>query len=415
MFKHLPSRKKMMVLAAAVPLLLAAAGCSESDSADNEQAAADAVKDAPEGTFTDNKAEAEPVLVGLYVPEGGAHISQPESREAAEASVKYANSYLGGIGGHPIELKICKGKEDAASAADCANQFVEAKVAAVVVTNTGQGDAMAPIITKAGIPYTSYSGASGSELASPNSFLWTAGFPAVLATMASHAASEGHKSVTLYVTDNAAALGGAKAMGEPAFKAAGVELKLVPVPLGTPDATPQVSAGLKDKPGAIGVVGDATMCASVLKPLKTLGTDVEKMVINYCTEDSVLDAIGKDGVEGATMITSTDATSSDDEVVVYKAILGKYAPDVNPIGAASAGYQSMMGFIRAAEGVQGEVTPESLITAISSAKDVPLPLGAGLTFSCDGKQMPGLTGPCSAKAIVGTVKDGSVAEYAPAS
>src|SRR3546814_17948900 len=128
---------------------------------------------------------------------------------------------------------------------------------------------MAPIITKAGIPYTSYSGASGSELASPNSFLWTAGFPAVLSTMASHAASEGHKSVTLYVTDNAAALGGAKAMGEPAFKAAGVKLNIVPIPLGTPDATPQVSAGLKDQPGAIRIVGDATMCTPVLNPLNT--------------------------------------------------------------------------------------------------------------------------------------------------
>src|SRR3546814_863991 len=110
---------------------------------------------------------------------------------------------------------------------------------------------------EAGNPFPPYSGASGPEMASPNSFLWTACFPAVLSTMASHAASEGHKSVTHYVTDNAAALGGAKAMGEPAFKAAGVKLNIGPIPLGTPDATPQVSAGLQDTPGAIGIVGDA--------------------------------------------------------------------------------------------------------------------------------------------------------------
>ncbi|HEY9565231.1 MAG TPA: hypothetical protein VIR30_15805, partial [Nocardioides sp.] len=91
-----------------------------------------------------------------------------------------------------------------------------------------------------------------------------------------------------------------------------------------------------------------------------------------------------------------------------------YAPEVNPSGNASAGYQSMMGFIRAAAEVEGEATPESIIAAIKSAKDVPLPLGAGLTFTCDGKQLPGLSGPCSAKAIVGTVKDGVVSEYAPA-
>src|SRR3546814_11551137 len=99
------------------------------------------------------------------------------------------------------------------------------------------------------------------------------------------------------------------------------------------------------------------MCTSVLKPLKTLDTDVEKMIINYCAEETVIDAVGKDGVEGATMITSTDATSSDDEVVLSKAILGKYAPEVNPSGNESAGHQSMMGFIRAAAEVEGRGTP----------------------------------------------------------
>lgn len=414
MLKLLPSRKKALALAAALPLFLVAAGCTE-DSAGTDEAAAAAVEEAPEGTFADNVADGSPVTIGLYVPEGGSAISQPESREAAQATVKYANKHLGGVGGHPIELKICKGKEDAASAADCANQFVESKVSAVVVTNTGQGDAMAPIITKAGIPYTSYSGASASELTSPNSFLWTGGFPAVLASMAKHAAAEGHEAVTLFVTDNAAALGGAKAMGEPAFEAAGVKLNIVPIPLGTPDTTPQVSAGLKNDPGAVGIVGDGTMCTSVLSSLQTLGSDVEKMVINYCLEPAVIEAVGNDGVDGSTVITSTDATSDDDEVVLYKAILGKYAPGTETAGNASAGYQSMMGLIRAAADVQGEGTAKDFVAALSKAKDVPLPLGAGLTFTCDGEQLPGMPAACSGSSITGTVEDGTVPHYEPVS
>jgi Periplasmic binding protein len=81
--------------------------------------------------------------------EGGASVSEPTAREAAQAVVTYANANLGGIDGHPIDLIICKEQEDPASAATCANQMVADNVAAVVVTETAMGDVMAPIIQKA--------------------------------------------------------------------------------------------------------------------------------------------------------------------------------------------------------------------------------------------------------------------------
>lgn len=65
MLKLLPSRKKAMMLAAALPLLFVATGCTESESTDEKEAASEAVENAPDGTFDDNKAEGDPVLSTL--------------------------------------------------------------------------------------------------------------------------------------------------------------------------------------------------------------------------------------------------------------------------------------------------------------------------------------------------------------
>jgi branched-chain amino acid transport system substrate-binding protein len=396
-----------------VVLLLGTTACAEDSSGDSDKESSKAAAaEAPEGTFPGTKATGEPVKVGLINPEGGPSISQPEGREAAEAAVKYANEHLGGLGGRPIELEVCKSKEDPASNGACANQMVEADVVGVVVGNTGNGESMAPVVTGAGIAYTSYNGTSGSELAGKNSFLWTGGVAAVMANFAKAAAKDGVKDFTLYGTDNASVVGALTKLGEPIFKAANITLKIVPIPLGTPDTTPQVSAGLKSDPGAVGIVGDANMCASTLKALDTLANDAPRFMIQNCLEPSTIKAATPAAYDNAFLFTSADGESKDDkEAQIYRAVMAKYAPETSTAGAAVNGYQSMLGFIRAAGGVQGDVTAESVVTAISSAKDVPVPVGHGATMTCDGKQFPGLTAICNASSLIGTLDGGKVVSF----
>ncbi|GAB2857486.1 ABC transporter substrate-binding protein [Nocardioides pacificus] len=404
---------KLVGASAALVLLLGVTACSEEESSsasDNDTAAA--VSEAPEGTFPGTKAEGEPVKVGLINPEDGPAISQPEGREAAEAVVKYANEHLGGLGGRPIELVVCKAKEDPASNGACANEMVEEDVVGVVVANTANGESMAPVITGAGIAYTGYNGTSGSELTGKNAFLWTGGVAAVISSFAKTAAAEGVKDFTLFGTDNAAVVGALTQMGEPIFKAAGIGLEIVPIPLGTPDSTPQVSAGLKSEPGAVGIVGDSNMCSSTLKALDTLGSEVPRYVIQFCVEDAAVTAAGEAAYDNAFLFTSADGVSEDDEEAqIYRAVMAEYAPDLDTAGAAVTGYQSMLGFIRAAADVKGDVTAKSVIDAISSAKDVPVPVGHGATMTCDGQQFPGLTAICNAGSLVGTLEGGKVVSY----
>src|SRR5215218_9900739 len=80
----------------------------------------------------ENAATGTPIKIGLYNVEGGSAVSLPQVGDAAEAAVEYANAYLGGIGGHEIEVVRCGDKADGASAAACGNQFVQEGVVAVV-------------------------------------------------------------------------------------------------------------------------------------------------------------------------------------------------------------------------------------------------------------------------------------------
>jgi branched-chain amino acid transport system substrate-binding protein len=406
-------RRGLAVGVAAAVVLLGATACGSSSNATrhSDTSSNAAIDEVPAGTFADKPATGSEIKIGIISPEGGPAINQPEGREAAEAVVKYANENLAGIAGHKITTVICKSKEDPASAADCAQQMIDAKVSAVVELNTGQGDAIVPPLVKAGIPYASYQGASGSELTSPGSYLWTGGIAATLASEAKFAARNGVKSLALFATDNAAVVGAVKQMGEPIFGAAGVKFSVVPVPLGTPDVTPQVSAGLKGKPDAVSIVGDATMCGATLKALGTLGSSAAKYIIPFCLEDSAVKNAGEAAYDNSTNFTTADGSSDSDEAKIYRAVMAKYAPGAETVGAAVTGYQSMLGLVRAAQGLTGDPTPANVNTALKAAKDVPLPVGAGITFTCDGTALHGLTAACSSAVLASKVENAKPTTY----
>jgi branched-chain amino acid transport system substrate-binding protein len=87
-------------------------------------------------------------------------------------------------------------------------------------------------------------------------------------------------------------------------------------------------------------------------------------------------------------------------------VMAKYAPGVATQGFAIVGYQGLLSLVNAAKGLKGAVTPASVNAAIKSAVNVPLPAGDGLTFTCNGKAIAGLTAVCSGGGLVETVTNG---------
>lgn len=380
------------------------AACGDDDGGDTGTTVS-----APDGAFPGKAASGSTIKIGLINNEGGQAISAPENRETAEAAAQYANEHLNGLGGHKIELVICKQAEEPTSARDCANRMVEQKVSAVVVTTTGLGDVMVPIIAGAKIPYVATAGQSTQELTNPNAFMWSGGFPSALESMAAYAKDKGFKNVSAFTIDVPAAVNGLKVMGNAYFQAAGIKLNIVAIPPGTPDATPQVSAGIKDNPEAVMVVGETTSCTSTLKALGTIGYKGDKMGIQACATPNVVSAVG-DSINGTKIFTAAQTTGDDDEARLYHAVVDKYRPGTDTTGYAYVGYQGVLGLVRAATGLGEDTSPAAVATAIKSAKDVVLPAGGGLTFTCDGTANPMLKSVCSKGSILAVIEDGKLAD-----
>jgi branched-chain amino acid transport system substrate-binding protein len=398
--------------------LTAAAACSSSSSSTPSSAGTSTAGGTASAATTSaglakylpgKKATGTPVKIGLINNEGSSPVAEPSTGDAAVAAADYANAELGGIGGHPIQVIRCAENEDVASATACANEMVQDNVAAVDIGTTGLGNTIVPIITKAGIPYVSATGSSSDELSTPGTFMWTGGFPADLGGMAKLAGEHGYKKVTAFVIDAPSALAGAQQIGTPAFKAAGVALSIEAVPDAVADATPQVTAGLSGQPGAVAIVADASTCTSVLQALSTVDPGVPVYANTSCLNSSTLTALGS-AMNGVKIFGRSDTESSNPEAQLYRYVMAKYYPSANASGDSVTGYQGMLGLVRATAGLTGDPTPASIMSAIKAAADVPLPAGAGLTFTCNGKMFPGLPSNCSSGDVVLTIENGKATD-----
>lgn len=403
----------------AAATLIGAAACSSSSSSTGSTSGTSSPGPATSGSGTSSalstaglsaylpgkQATGTPVKVGLINNEGSSPAAEPTVGDSAVAAADYANAELGGIGGHPIKVIRCSENEDTASVTACANQMVQDNVATVVIGTTGLGNAIVPIITKAGIPYVQVTGASTAELTTPLAYSWSGGYVATLTGAAKYAASQGYKKVTAFVVNVPAAIAGAQQLGVPTFKAQGVALTIEGVPAGVPDATSQVTAGLTGKPDASLTIADSGTCTSVLKALNVVNPSLPALAITSCLSTASIEALGS-AMNGVKIFGSSAPQADDAEAKLYQYVMAKYAPKTDTTGYTVVGYQGMLGLVRATAGLTGTPTPSAINAAIKAAANVPLPAAAGLKFTCNGKALPSLPSVCSLGEVMVTVQHG---------
>ena len=403
-----------LLAAVLLALSLIAAACGDDDDdgggGDGDGGGSETTAPVEDVLGEPNEASGEPVKVGL-ITEGGSEAIGSQSaltETGAEVAVQYANEYLGGIGGRPIELVTCGNQATPAGAQDCANQMVEQGVVAVTLPFTGFGAATAPVLTGAGVPYLTGSGNSAEELSTPGAFALTGGFPGSLGAFAQHAKGEGFGKFAMVVIDVPSATQAADQLGGIVFGNAGVEFETITAAPGTPDLIPQLQAAVDSGADAIGVTGDVTFCTSFLQAYQTLALDVPKYVIAPCVDPTVIESLG-DVLAGSYLATTT--ASEGEDIDIYGAIVTKYAgdEDVDPdpsvsVGVA-AGTMAIMNLVRAMEGLTGEVTKDTVMEQMKAASEVPLWLAEGQTFTCDGSAISIMPNVCSAGFFVGTLNE----------
>jgi branched-chain amino acid transport system substrate-binding protein len=363
------------------------------------------------GSGSSGQATGSSVTIGMIIDAGGSGGigTGPLVEQGAKAAVDYVNSDLGGLEGHKVTLYLCENQNTPAGGQACANDMVQHGVVAVIEPFTGQGQTEVPTIVGSGIPYVTISGASTAELTSPGAFDLEGGFPAYLGAIALSAKHHGIKKMAFLVENVPSAIQGAQVFGGIVFKAAGVGFTTVPVNPGTADISPQLQSAVSSGADAVGVVGDVTLCTSFLQAWNTLGLHMPKYVLSTCQDPSILDSSTLDKALAGSYITTT-ASSSKSENAEYAAIMKKYDSKASPNPNVSSNQADGVGPVLALQSImQGSsqpVTAAGIKTQIQTAKNVPIPLSGGLTFTCNGTAIPLLKNICSSSAAIGVIQAG---------
>ena len=127
---------------------------------------------------TPNKATGTPIKIGLVSDGKTDAIDNTQSIAAAKAVFDYANDYLGGINGHPIEVDTCETKQTPSGATSCGVQMLNDKVAAVLVGASGQDTAIYTALNGE-IPYFTTTTASGGILGGAGAYVLTSPLSAI--------------------------------------------------------------------------------------------------------------------------------------------------------------------------------------------------------------------------------------------
>jgi branched-chain amino acid transport system substrate-binding protein len=374
-------RRKLFVGVACVVLLVGAALATVSGAGASVRTAA-----SPLGT--PKKATGSVVTVGFVSDGKSDAIDNTSEIKAAQAAVSYANNYLGGLAGHKLALNVCETKQTPSGATDCATNMAQAKVPIVLTPVSGQSGTVYDGLKAAGIPYLQYGSIDQGVLAgSPTTtFVLTNGIGTALAGPAGIAADAGVKKAGILVTDVPAASGPVSQAAPLFYKNAGVTADVIKVPVGEADMTPQIQAGISNGDGAFAMVGNPAFCTSAIKGLTTVGFKGPITVIQQCIDETSASATNG-GYKGVNVLTTTNTDPKNKDYQTYLAVMKKYAKGVDTGGVAPGGYASVLSLVVALPNLTGDVNAQTISAGLAAMAPTPLPLGGGITFQCDGKQV----------------------------
>ena len=335
---------------------------------------------------TPKKATGAVVTLGFVSDGKSDAIDNTSEIKAAQAAVSYANNYLGGLAGHKLALNVCETHQTPSGATDCATNMVQAKVPIVLAGVSGQAGAIYQGIKDAGVPFLQYGALDQGILAGPAAsvFVLTNSIATAIAGPAGIAKDAGVKKAGILVIDVPSASGAAKQAAPIFYKNAGVTPDIIVVPPGQADMTPQVQAGISGGDGAFALFGSPPFCTSAIKALTTVGFKGPVTAIEQCVDQTSAKATNG-GYKGVNVLTSRNSTNK--EYAQYLAVMRKYAKGVDTGGVAPGGYTAVLALVRALPNLTGDVTAQTISAGMAAAPPTPLPLGGGIMFQCNGKQV----------------------------
>jgi branched-chain amino acid transport system substrate-binding protein len=322
-----------------------------------------------------------PVTIGWINQQGGQQAIGPLATAGAQMAVKYINAELGGVDGHPVQLKTCFITSAEEEGKTCAQQLLADKSVQVIDEGAVAIGIQSFYSTIAGAkPVIVGVAVTPVDSVQKNAMIMFGDVTHVLGPFGTYATQVLHAKTAALVYPNISGItDGATAIAN-SLKSAGVSVKKVAYDESSTDLIgPLTSAGASSADMVI-PYSDSSGCVNLAKGLKQLGiTDAKKIVsAPLCLNGQVAAGLGGDfPIWTYAIASSLFGDPTDPGMAPYMKVAAKYstpanAPDPWNIVAFSqllttVRYLNQLGY--------GKSTPDNIL-AKAKAFTGPVALGA---------------------------------------
>lgn len=314
----------------------------------------------------------------------------------------------GGINGHPIDLVECNVDGTPAASVKCANQFVSEGVVAVVQGIDLSSDAALEILDGAGIPFVGHSQFGAVQSNSPNAWFFGVAPGAIYGVPLQTLKEEfGVETVAFLNPDSPVTRAVAEMDLDPVAEKLGIELTKNFYNPTSPNYNAVFASAVTEDPDAVFIVAPEADCTGFVQAGRTLGYQ-GKIFAGSCSQFVTADPAAAEGVLSDSDVYVPDDTSqipasAAEQIEIYLTAM-EGQPASNVTGFSQWTFSTMQDLAAVARTIDGEVTSESLKTALRSVSGMDSFMGQPLT--CDGKQWPNSISVCAPGLLVYVVEDG---------
>ncbi|PWU24634.1 MAG: hypothetical protein C5B48_05345, partial [Candidatus Rokuibacteriota bacterium] len=334
------------------------------------------------------------IHVGWINQQGGQIVIGALSTAGAQLAVKYVNSELGGVDGHPVVLDTCFIKSAEEEGTTCGQKFANDKRVSVIgagAVATGIQSFYStihgakPVI--AGIATTPVDGAQ------KNAAILFGDTAKILLPFGTYARNVLHAKSAAVIYPNIPGISFSASVIVKGLKAAGISAKSVGYPQGQADLTAPLTAAGATSADVVVPYGTALDCVNQVNSLKQLGiTDPRKIfTAPLCLNAGVITALGDFPKWTFSIASSLFGDATDKGMPAYTRVVTKYkqlknAPDPWFIVA----FSQMLTTVRFLNEVgAGKITPAAVMKRVKAFRG-PLALGAPKLQCGKYKDTPGV-------------------------
>jgi branched-chain amino acid transport system substrate-binding protein len=338
-----------------------------------------------------------PVTIGWVNQQGGT-LGFPAATDGATAAVKYINTHLGGIGGHPVKLHTCFVVENEQDGNACGLELVNDKAVHTVLYGTMiAGSQSFQAVNKGTKPILMSNSISPADATGNNIFIYDGNPASIFGGLATYVDSVLHaKSVSVIYPQDAQSTAGAASL-KTALKSVGVDMQSVGFDPSTTNLTgAAVAAGAQKADAVIPLVSMPGACVAAAKAFDSLGLRAPIIATgSFCFTEATAKGLGGEAPKWMQLSTQTNvADRSQPDVQSYLEASGKSGLDARSQATSDAAlaWSLVMTTARFVNAAGGADATEETIAKEAEKFRGPMLLGSAAIRCGAYPKAPGLCG-----------------------